>query len=170
MIQLKPFDCLWWCETAENPCSAPQTPMRRIISSSSLLLRFNLSWWKRKWTGSESIRVFLFTSDTSKLLIMAFVCLVDFPLRGIYITSLAQWGAASAPCHLFIWIIDLSELINILWVNWVSSCALQCSHENWRLVKILTWGVFHTLSKPRAKSFVQASFINCTHSAHIWRP
>lgn len=33
---------------------------------------------------------FKFTSDTSKLLIMAFVYLVDFPLRGDHIMSLEQ--------------------------------------------------------------------------------
>lgn len=72
---------------------------------------------------------------------MAFVYLVDFSLRGDHIMSLAQWDAASALCHLFIWIIDLSELINILWVIWVSSCALQCSRESRCLVKI-HWASF----------------------------
>lgn len=160
-----------------DPRLAPQTLMRHIISLSlqkfcitSPKLQF-FSWWRRKWKGSESIQVFfLLTSGTSKLVKMAFVYLVDFPLRGIYVMSLGQWDAASAPCHLFIWIIDLSELINILWVIWVRSCALQCTHESRCLVKILTRGVFHMVSKPHAKSFVQASFMSTKQSAHVRKP
>lgn len=79
--------------------------------------------------------------------------------------SVAQWDAASAPCHLFIWIIDL------IWVNWSTSfewsgsARVLCNARMKADALLKYWhGAFFTYR------FVQASFINCTQSAHIRGP
>lgn len=138
---------MWNCW---DPCSAPQTLTRHIISLSlqkfcitSPALQFLMMEKKmnRKWEHS-SLFIYLCYEQTADY---GFCLFGRLSIKGHlhYVCGTVRRSKRSlSSFHMNNWS-DLSELINILWVIWVSSCALQCAHESRCLVKILTRGVFH---------------------------